>query len=65
MTTKIPEFISIEELSQLLDIPVSTIRGWRQAGTGPAAYRIGGRLRYTMADVTAWLEAQRTTGGAR
>jgi len=63
--TQLPAFMSIEELSEVLDIPVSTIRGWRAAGEGPPAYKVGGRLRYTMTDVVTWLESRRDEGGAR
>lgn len=65
-TNPVPTFITITELSELIGVPVGTIRGWRKNGTGPVAYRIGGQLRYTITDVAAWIEASREDrGGAR
>lgn len=51
--------LSIEELAEYLDIPVSTIRDWRTDGKGPRAIRLGGRLRFAVSDVRTWLGEQR------
>ena len=53
--------LSIEELAEYLDIPVSTIRDWRTDGKGPRAIRLGGRLRFAVSDVQTWLGEQRET----
>lgn len=53
--------LSIDELADYLDIPVSTIRDWRTDGKGPRAIRLGGRLRFAVSDVQAWLGEQRET----
>lgn len=53
--------LSIEELADYLNIPVSTIRDWRTDGKGPRAIRLGGRLRFAVSDVQAWLGEQRET----
>lgn len=46
----------IEEVSAEYDVPVNTLRFWRQNGYGPKAVKIGRRLRYRRADVEAWFE---------
>ena len=51
--------LSIEELAEYLDVPVTTIRDWRTDGKGPWAIKVGGRVRFATSDVLAWLLRQR------
>ncbi len=51
--------LTIEQLSEYLDVPVPTLYDWRVDGKGPRAVRVGRRLRYTIPDVHAWLDSQR------
>ncbi|WP_127125584.1 helix-turn-helix domain-containing protein [Georgenia sp. SYP-B2076] len=51
--------MSIEELSEYLDVPVRTLYDWRLAGKGPCAVRIGRQLRYLVSDIHGWLRQQR------
>jgi hypothetical protein len=44
----------IEELSEFLDIPINTIRGWRKSNYGPPARKVGKHLRWDPAQVRAW-----------
>jgi predicted DNA-binding transcriptional regulator AlpA len=44
--------------------PVSTLRYWRHLGTGPHSFRLGRRVVYRRADVTAWLLEQAAAGRA-
>ncbi|MGP5032153.1 helix-turn-helix domain-containing protein [Glutamicibacter arilaitensis] len=48
----------IGEASEFLRVPVSTLRYWRQVGTGPQSARIGGRVMYKQIDLENWLNAQ-------
>ncbi|RPF28211.1 helix-turn-helix protein [Georgenia muralis] len=48
--------MSIDALSELLGVPVNTIKDWRTKGQGPVAYKIGNHLRYAAEDVRTWLE---------
>ena len=48
--------MSIDALSELLGVPIKTIKDWRTKGEGPVAYKIGNHVRYARADVYAWLE---------
>ncbi len=51
--------LTIEALSEYLDVPVTTIRDWRTDGKGPCAIRVGGRVRFAVSDVLHWLTEQR------
>ena len=48
--------MSIDTLSQIIGVPIKTIKDWRLHGEGPAAYKIGNHLRYAPSDVQAWLQ---------
>lgn len=51
------DLIDINELSDLLGVPLSTLRFWRHKGRGPKSANIG-RIVYRRADVEAWLDEQ-------
>lgn len=48
---------SVQDVSEYLAVPVRTVYGWRSAGTGPPARRVGKRLRYRPQDVVAWVDS--------
>lgn len=48
-----------EEVSDSLQIPVSTLQFWRKTGTGPEWFRAGRYPRYLASDVDAWQRSQR------
>jgi len=50
--------MTLLEVSQLLGVPVATLYRWRHRGEGPTSYRIGRHVRYRLAAVEAWIEAQ-------
>ena len=49
-------FISAQEVARRLDIPVSTLYGWRYKDKGPRSYRVGKHLRYRWDEVLSWLD---------
>lgn len=54
------QLLTIRQLAELLQVPVSTIYRWRHVGEGPRGIRVSGRhVRYRRADVEAFLR-QRT-----
>ena len=57
--------MSIEELSEYLNVPVRTLYDWRLAGKGPCAVHIGRQIRYFVTDVHEWLQQNREAAGAR
>lgn len=59
--------LSTPQVSAMTGISESTLRYWRQTGTGPRSYRLGRRAVYDAADVEAWITAQKeatSRGGA-
>lgn len=53
------EFLTVGELSELLEITVWTAYQWNSVGSGPAYYRIGRYVRYRKTDVEDWLARRR------
>ena len=51
--------LSIEELSEYLNVPIRTLYDWRLSGKGPCAVHVGRQLRYFVSDVHDWLSNQR------
>ena len=51
--------LSIEELSEYLDVPIRTLYDWRLSGKGPCAVHVGRQLRYFVNDVQEWLREHR------
>jgi excisionase family DNA binding protein len=50
--------MTIDDLSEMLGIPIETLYGWRHRGEGPQGYRVGRHVRYGRSTVEAWLEGQ-------
>ncbi|ALV44697.1 hypothetical protein MB46_03400 [Arthrobacter alpinus] len=50
------EWLSPVQLSTELQIPLQTIYVWRSRHTGPRGHKIGNHVRYSRADINAWLE---------
>ena len=58
------DLLTPAEVAQIMRSPVSTLRNWRHLGTGPHSFRVGRRVVYRRADVTAWLHEQAEAGRA-
>ena len=50
--------LTVQELADLLQIPVKTIYTWRYKRIGPPAVPMGKYLRFRAEDVAAWLDAR-------
>lgn len=48
-------------LANRLGLKAHTLENWRHLGTGPAFYRVGGKVMYRQDDVDAWLASRRRT----
>jgi excisionase family DNA binding protein len=55
----LPELLTVEQLAELLGVPVATVYRWNYLGTGPQRLAIGRHVRYRLSDVEAWLHDQR------
>lgn len=51
--------LTADDLAELLNVPVGTVYVMNCRGTAPPYFKVGRRVRYSRADVDAWLEAQR------
>lgn len=60
---RIDVLMTLEEVAELLRMPLATVRYWRVLGTGPRGFIVGRRLRYLRQDVLDWLEEQRESTG--
>lgn len=58
------EYLTAAQVADRLQVPVDTLRKWREVGKGPRYARIGRHVRYRLADVDAWAEALTVTPGA-
>jgi transposase-like protein len=55
-------WLSVEQLSGRLGIPVNTLRAWRRQGHGPKGTKLGrgrsGAVRYRLAEIERWEREQ-------
>jgi predicted DNA-binding transcriptional regulator AlpA len=51
-------FLTLDELAERYQVPVATVRYWRNRGTGPKAVKIGRYLRFRIEDVLTWEREQ-------
>ena len=56
-----PNLLSEKSLAEKLLVTPNTVSKWRVIGCGPKFIRVGRRIGYDPADVTAWLDARRVT----
>lgn len=63
----VPAVMSPAALARLLDVTPKSLERWRIAKTGPAWLKLPGSslIRYTRADVLAWLSACRENEAAQ
>lgn len=63
MSTKVThldkEFLTINDLCELLSVTPKTVHSWRYRGIGPASFKAGKHVRYKRSDVEAWIEESR------
>jgi predicted DNA-binding transcriptional regulator AlpA len=54
----IAPMVTTKELAELIGVPVATLNNWRSIGRGPRSFRLGRAVKYSVADVAAWIEQQ-------
>ena len=61
-----PRFVRTPEAARLLELSPRTLEKHRCDGTGPIYHKLGGRVVYSVADLTAWIKdcARRSTSEA-
>lgn len=50
--------LSPAQLAEYLGVPRQSVYAWRHRGLGPPGMRVGRHVRYRLADVERWLDAQ-------
>lgn len=58
-----PEYMTTEEVAELLRTSPETVRFWRTRGRGPKSFRVGRRVLYARSDVEAFIAAARRESG--
>ncbi|MFI5652745.1 helix-turn-helix transcriptional regulator [Streptomyces anulatus] len=48
-------YLTPEDLTTLLSVPLESVYAWRKKRTGPPGFRVGKHLRYDPAAVHAWI----------
>lgn len=48
--------LTAEDVSELLQVPLDTLRSWRRRGEGPPHMKLGNLIRYDQAELDHWLE---------
>jgi hypothetical protein len=48
-----------EAASMIVDLKPQTLAKWRLRRTGPAYLKLGGKIRYRVEDIEAWMTASR------
>ena len=56
-------FLPPREAASLLRLSVRTLSGYRIKGEGPAYYKFGRSIRYTLEDLRQWAESRRQRQG--
>lgn len=47
-----------KDVSELIRIPIGTLRYWRHANLGPASFTLGRKVVYRRAEVERWIAEQ-------
>lgn len=52
-----PSYMTTREVAAFLGLSAGTLCTWRYQGKGPSYYKVGNAVRYKIADVEAWKNA--------
>ncbi len=59
------QLVSTKELSEIWSVPEGTLRYWRCAEIGPTYVKLGGRIKYDLADVERYVRANKRMPSVR
>lgn len=57
------EFMTTDEVADLLRTPAQSVRYWRHIGKGPKSFKIGRRVLYAREDVEQFLADAKAAAG--
>ena len=58
MASLIEPLLEPVRVARILGVESETLGAWRRKGYGPRWYRIGKKIKYSEADLRAWMSAQ-------
>ena len=53
-----PRLLTVEDVAEILCVPLSTVHHWAVRGEGPPSFKVGKHRRFDAAVVAAWLKRQ-------
>ena len=59
------KLLTTEAVSEMLSVPVGTLRYWRTTGLGPAWIKLEGSIRYALEDILEYIRRNRRTPSVR
>jgi excisionase family DNA binding protein len=54
------QLLTVTQLATFLQVPHTTLYGWRYKGEGPPGLKVGRYVRYRKRDVERWLDTRAT-----
>tara|TARA_Y100001970_G_scaffold225716_1_gene278861 strand:+ start:4419 stop:4862 length:444 start_codon:yes stop_codon:yes gene_type:complete len=55
------QYLTINDLCELLSVTPKTVTSWRYRGVGPASFKAGKHVRYKRSDIDTWIEQNKCT----
>ncbi len=52
------KYLTTAQAAEALSLSKSTLDNWRSQGRGPSYIKVGGAVRYRIADIESWVESQ-------
>lgn len=59
-----PDYLTVQEVADLLRTSAETVRYWRHIGKGPTSFKVGRRVLFERAEVERFIEEARSAGAA-
>lgn len=53
------ELLGAKQVSEMIGVPVRTLRYWRHSGIGPASFTLGRRVAYRRDEVLRWISLRK------
>lgn len=58
------EILTTQQVAEVANLPVGTLRWFRHTGEGPKSFKLGRSVRYRKSDIEAWIEEHYAKGHA-
>lgn len=54
-----PRLLTVEDVAEILCVPLSTVHHWAVRGDGPPSFKVGKHRRFDAAIVAEWIRRQK------